>query len=112
MTLNSLRNKNDFWIILALQHGLVHFSIAAVVPALSACGVDNNVAACFSGSGIKLNCAALQLERSFYRVERGAERKGDLSSRRIEVQRNGLRLNRRRESDGAKNSKGSVSGIQ
>src|SRR5579859_141452 len=112
LALNPLWNKNNFWIILAVQHGVVHLSIAAVVSALATRGVDNDVAACFSGCRVKLNCAALQLERSFYSVERGAEREGNLGSRRIKVQRDALRLNGGRENDRAKNSDGSVNGIQ
>lgn len=78
--------KNNFAKFPALEHVLVHFSVAAIVPALAAGGVSDNFAAGLAGCWISSQAPAFQRKRPVHRVQGAAERPMNGTLRAIQVE--------------------------
>ena len=69
-----LRSKDDFLVLSAFENIFVHFPVARIVAAITACRVYGDLTAGFAGRTVKLQCPTLECKRPMNSMERRAQR--------------------------------------
>src|SRR6266853_4908942 len=81
-----VRPKNDFGILPAFENVLVHFLIAPIVAAVSACRVYADLTIGFTARSVKLDRTVLKCKGSMNGVEGCAKRPVHLALNRIDAE--------------------------